>query len=94
MLPEGKTLKGRHLVWRHEPLLASDPLAAWQGLLKARDLHESDPFFSPALSNLPDPDDMKDMIKAAERVVQAITSQERIHIFGDFDALLGSLKIN
>lgn len=85
MLPEGKTLKGRSLVWRHEPLIASDPLAVWQGLLKARDLHESDPFFSPALSNLPDPDDMKDMGRAAERVVQAIISQERIHIFGDFD---------
>jgi len=85
MLPDGKTLKGRRLVWRHEPLIASDPLGAWQGLLEARGLHETDPFFSPKLSELPDPDDMQDMVKAAERVVRAITSQERIHIFGDFD---------
>jgi len=66
-------------------MLASDPLGAWQGLLDARGLHESDPFFSPKLSDLPDPDDMQDMVKAAERAVQAITRQEHIHIFGDFD---------
>lgn len=86
MLPEGKTLKGRTLVWRHGPLEASDPLAAWQGLLTARGLHETDPYFTPKLSDLPDPDGMVDMVKAAERVTQAVINREHIHIFGDFDA--------
>jgi len=85
-LPGSKTLKGRTLVWRHDPLAASDPLGAWQGLLAARGLHESDPFFSPKLSDLPDPDEMVDMAKAAERVMQAVINREHIHIFGDFDA--------
>jgi len=66
-------------------MAASDPLSAWQGLLAARGLDEADPFFSPKLSDLPDPDAMQDMVKAAERVARAITSQEPIHIFGDFD---------
>jgi single-stranded-DNA-specific exonuclease len=84
-LPTIKSFKGRTLAWRHEPFEASDPLSAWQGLLDARGLHEADPFFSPKLSDLPDPDTMKDMEKAAERVVKAIIGQEHIHIFGDFD---------
>ena len=86
MLPEGRTLKGRSLIWRHGPFEASDPLGAWQGLLEARGLHESDPFFTPKLSDLPDPDGMVDMLKAADRVTQAIINQEHIHVFGDFDA--------
>lgn len=85
-LTEQKTIKGRKLIWRGEPFTANDPLAAWQGLLKARGLHESDPFFSPKLSELPDPDGMQDMEKAAERVTQAVLNREHIHIFGDFDA--------
>ncbi len=86
MLPDRKTFKGRKLVWRHGPFEASDPLAAWNGLLEARGLHESDPFFAPKLSDLPDPDGMVDMVKAAERVTQAVINREHIHIFGDFDA--------
>jgi len=86
MLPEGKTAKGRRLIWRNGPLTASDPLAAWQSLLKARGLTECDPFFTPSLSGLPDPFAMCDMEKGAGRVAAAIRSGERIHIFGDFDA--------
>ncbi|MDT8376095.1 MAG: single-stranded-DNA-specific exonuclease RecJ [Mariprofundaceae bacterium] len=81
-----KTVRGRTLVWRGEPLTASDPLHAWQGLLAARGLHESDAFFNPKLSDLPDPDGMQDMAKAAERVTRAVLNREHIHIFGDFDA--------
>ena len=79
-------MKGRKVVWRGEPLTASEPLAAWQGLLQARGLHESDPFFSPKLSELPDPEGMVDMAKAADRVTEAILNSEHIHVFGDFDA--------
>lgn len=86
MLPETKSFKGRKLIWRHGPLVAADPLAAWEGLLAARGLHEGDPFFAPKLSDLPDPDGMVDMAKAAERVTEAIVNQEHIHVFGDFDA--------
>ncbi|MDQ6970468.1 MAG: single-stranded-DNA-specific exonuclease RecJ [Mariprofundus sp.] len=86
MLPEGRTAKGRKLAWRHGALLAEDPAEAWNGLLEARGLKESDAFFSPRLSDLPDPLAMMDMDKAATRVVAAIRDAEKIHIFGDFDA--------
>ncbi|OIP98602.1 MAG: single-stranded-DNA-specific exonuclease RecJ [Zetaproteobacteria bacterium CG2_30_46_52] len=83
---EGKTTcRGKHLSWRHAPLLAKDPLSAWQGLLQARGLQESDAFFSPALSDLPDPFLMQDMEKAAMRLTKAVMRKERIHVFGDFD---------
>ncbi len=84
-LPQTLSLRGRRLVWRHGPLAAADPLIAWQGLLANRSLHESDPYFSPRLADLPDPDEMRDMPKAADRVAQAIIDGEHIHIFGDFD---------
>jgi len=84
-LPERVTVRGKKIVWRHEALRADDPLQAWDGLLKARDLHASDAYFSPKLSELPDPFDMQDMAKASKRVAEAILADERIHIFGDFD---------
>jgi len=85
-LPQGRTAKGRTLGWRNSPLTATDPLAAWQGLLAARGLAESDPFFSPRLADLPDPFAMQDMAKAATRIAHALTHGEAMHIFGDFDA--------
>ncbi|NWF39204.1 single-stranded-DNA-specific exonuclease RecJ [Mariprofundus sp. NF] len=85
-LPEQRTAKGCRLSWRDEPLHADDPVAAWHGVLKNRGLSETDSFFSPRLSDLPDPFQMTDMGKAAERVADAIASGEAIHIFGDFDA--------
>jgi len=86
ILPEGKTVKGRTLAWLNGPLAADDPAAAWNGLLAARGLSESDPFFAPRLADLPDPFAMMDMDKAATRVTAAIVDGEKIHIFGDFDA--------
>ena len=81
----GLSLRGNRLIWRDAPLHASDPLSAWQGLLAARGLHESDAFFSPQLADLPNPDDMQDMSRASERLAEAINKQERMHVFGDFD---------
>ncbi|MFQ5581839.1 MAG: single-stranded-DNA-specific exonuclease RecJ [Mariprofundaceae bacterium] len=66
-------------------MVADDPLAAWQGLLDARGLTESDPFFTPRLADLPDPGDMQDMDSAAKRITDAVRKGERIHVFGDFD---------
>jgi len=86
MLPEQRTLRGRKLVWRHVPLESDDPVIAWQGLLSARGLTESDAFFTPRLSDLPDPFAMQDMDKAASRLSSAIIEAEPIHVFGDFDA--------
>jgi len=86
MLPELRTLRGRKLVWRHASLESNDPLMAWKGLLSARELTESDAFFTPRLSDLPDPFSMQDMDKAAARLSTAIIEAEPIHVFGDFDA--------
>ncbi|MDQ6966577.1 MAG: single-stranded-DNA-specific exonuclease RecJ, partial [Mariprofundaceae bacterium] len=68
MLSEQTTLRGRKLAWRHAELRADDPLGAWQGLLSARNLNETDAFFTPRLSDLPDPFAMQDMQKAANRL--------------------------
>ncbi len=84
-LPDSLTVRGKKVSWRHEVLQADEPLLAWDGLLKARGLHASDAYFSPKLSDLPDPLDMQDMRKSAERVAAAILAGERIHVFGDFD---------
>lgn len=85
-LPEQRTIRGMQLVWRHAPLRTDDPVIAWQEILRTRDLQESDPFFSPRLSELPDPDVMQDMDRAASRLVKALQRREKIHVFGDFDA--------
>ncbi len=85
-LPEQRTIRGMRLVWRHAPLCTDDPAEAWQEILRVRGLQESDAFFSPRLSELPDPDDMQDMDRAASRLVRALQAHEKIHVFGDFDA--------
>ena len=46
---------------------------------------EAKKFFRPDLKNLHDPFLMKDMNKAIERVSQAIKSQEKMLIYGDYD---------
>jgi single-stranded-DNA-specific exonuclease len=42
-------------------------------------------FFRPQLSMLHDPFLMKDMDKAANRVIDAVASKERIRVYGDYD---------
>ena len=42
-------------------------------------------FFRPQLNNLHDPLLMKDMNKAADRVLSAISQHEKVLIFGDYD---------
>jgi len=86
MLPEQRTLRGRNLVWRRQTLEADDPLAAWQSLLAAMGMGETDAYFTPRLSDLPDPFSMQDMDKAAARLAAAVMDGEPIHVFGDFDA--------
>ncbi|MBI3755385.1 MAG: single-stranded-DNA-specific exonuclease RecJ, partial [Deltaproteobacteria bacterium] len=42
-------------------------------------------FLSPSLKDLHDPFTMKDMDKAAQRIVKAIKEQEKITVYGDYD---------
>jgi len=42
-------------------------------------------FYRPQLSDLHDPWLMKDMDKAVERIIAAISRQEKILVFGDYD---------
>ena len=42
-------------------------------------------FFRPDLKNLHDPFLMKDMDKAVERLHQAVSSREKILVYGDYD---------
>nr|WP_288933703.1 single-stranded-DNA-specific exonuclease RecJ [uncultured Allomuricauda sp.] len=46
---------------------------------------EAKAFFRPELSHLHDPFLMKDMHKAVERIEQAITNDENIMVYGDYD---------
>jgi single-stranded-DNA-specific exonuclease len=50
-----------------------------------RNFDEARDFFRPQLSQLHDPWLMKDMHKAVDRIIQAITTQEKILVFGDYD---------
>lgn len=47
--------------------------------------NEAKSFFRPKLSDLHDPFLMRDMDKAVERLEQAITNQEKVLIYGDYD---------
>src|SRR5689334_5675297 len=42
-------------------------------------------FYRPALTDLHDPWLMKDMDKAADRIITAIENQEKILVYGDYD---------
>ncbi|MBS1729248.1 MAG: single-stranded-DNA-specific exonuclease RecJ [Bacteroidetes bacterium] len=61
---------------------------------------KAESYFRPKLSELHDPWLMKDMRKAVDRIIQAIQTQEKILIYGDYDvdgttsvaALFGFLK--
>ena len=57
-------------------------------ILVQRNLHsfeQTKSFFRPQLSQLHDPWLMKDMAKAVDRIVEAISQQEKILVFGDYD---------
>ena len=95
-LLEGRTsLTGRH--WIERKADTRDAMALAQRLnvpeavgraLSARaiGLDEAEGFLSPKLkTELPDPDILKDMDKAAPRLAQAVMNGEKIAVFGDYD---------
>ena len=43
-------------------------------------------FISPSLETLHDPDRMRGMGRACERIIEAIEKEERVMVYGDFDA--------
>ena len=66
--------------------LGVDPVLA--ELLVQRKVHtfeQARSFFRPSLENLHDPFLMKDMDKAVERVHQAVSTGEKILVYGDYD---------
>ena len=94
-LEDKKSLQGRY--WRHRSCdeRAAAALSQKLGvpdvigrLMAARGISVEDGggFLNPSLKNtLPNPFQLKDMARAAERVVQAILSGEKIAILGDYD---------
>ena len=54
-----------------------------RGISNASDARK---FISPLLKDLYDPFLMKDMEKSVDRIIRAITSQEKIMVYGDYDA--------
>ncbi|MDG6095227.1 single-stranded-DNA-specific exonuclease RecJ [Acetobacter sp. AN02] len=98
-LHSGLSLTGRSWVWRSEPDDRTERLALalaqkknlsdfLAGLMTRRGVtpETADLFLDPTLRTLmPDPFSLKDMDKAAERLVSAIRAGETVGIFGDYD---------
>src|SRR5690606_6228108 len=58
-------------------------------LLLQRDIHlasEAKKFLSPSLDDLPHPENIQGMEKATLRVKEAINKNEKILVYGDYDA--------
>jgi len=55
-------------------------------ILKIRGIEDSDDFIKPDLKKLYDPFLMNDMDKAVKRIVEAINNNEKIYVYGDYDA--------
>lgn len=80
--PKPESSKVKHLA----ESLQVDPTIA--GLLVQRGVEtyeDARSFFRPTLDNLHDPFLMKDMDKAVSRIEQAISNEENILVFGDYD---------
>ncbi len=81
-----ETLSGRRVQMRAQDAApARTDAEAWQQLLRARGLAPDSRFFRPRLADLPDPAGLRDALRAAERIADAVVRGEPIHVFGDFD---------
>ncbi len=87
-LKENRLCVTSRFIWKFRDILAENPsqineyfIKKKNSLLDSKQLPEGAPF----LSLLPEPWLMKDLRKAAERIVTAIQNSEKITIFGDYD---------
>lgn len=80
--PKPELEKAKHLSEVLNVPLSIASLLAQRGIKTFEDAKK---FFRPTLEDLHDPYLMKDMDKAVERVEKAISGQENILIFGDYD---------
>ncbi len=94
VLGVSQSISGRAWNWRGGNMdLGSDPATALQNdivgqLLMTRGVARDDVarHAKPTLRDfLPDPSEFRDMERAAERIAQAVLSQEQITIYGDYD---------
>lgn len=68
-----------------EEVGVSRPVASILAQRGIRNFDAAKSFFRPQISDLHDPFLMKDMVKAVDRIEQAIASNENILIYGDYD---------
>lgn len=68
-----------------ERLRVGRTLGDWLVRQKLADPERAERFLNPKLSELSAPDCMLDRAKAAERLARAVSSRERIVVFGDYD---------
>jgi single-stranded-DNA-specific exonuclease len=79
-LPDSKLVNSLQESLGVAPIVAT--LLAQRGIYTFEDAKQ---FFRPQLSQLYDPFLMKDMDKAVERLHTAITSHEKVLVYGDYD---------
>lgn len=90
--------KGQASIWKSSPAPKASDLARLRGELDmeeiflklllqrgVRSLDEAKQFFRPTKEMLHDPFLMKDMDRAVDRIQQAITANEKLLIYGDYD---------
>lgn len=77
-------LKSKY-IWktRIEGLVPNDEIFSL--LLRNRDIYDYERFFSLGEETLIDPFKLNDMVKAKNRIYEAVENQEKIMIFGDYD---------
>ena len=81
LTPEEQKIEGQLVeLYPNCPSIAR--LLVLRGLRTADDVQA---FFSPSLSQMPDPFLMKDMDRAVARLNQALGAKERIMVYGDYD---------
>ena len=77
-------------IWKLKNISANHPSQIENYFLKKKNFLLNDkqlPKESSLLSLLPDPWQMKDIKKAAQRIINAIKNKEQIAIFGDYDVV-------
>jgi single-stranded-DNA-specific exonuclease len=79
-VPSAAVVEGLAVAINIRPELAS--LLVQRGIT---DFEEAKKFFRPSLADLHDPFLMKDMYKAVDRLIKAVSEKEHIMVFGDYD---------